>query len=257
MTKIEWTDCTWNPTTGCTKISSGCKNCYAARMANRLRGRFGYPADDPFRVTLRPDRLELPFKWRNPRRVFVDSMGDLFHEAVPFDFIAAVFGVMAANPQHTFQILTKRPNRMLEWYSWISPEMDLLNQIAEWPIFPNVWLGVTAENQKAADERIPTLLQCPAAVRFVSAEPLLGPLNLRRFFLDDDGLDLEGGWPQFAGLDWVIVGGETGPGARPMNPDWARQIRDQCKEVGVPFFFKKMGQGKETPSDLMIREFPK
>lgn len=268
-TKIEWTDKVWNPTTGCIKVSPGCYHCYAERMSNRLRGRCGYPEDYPFRVTLHLDRLEQPFRWKKPRKVFVDSMGDLFHKDVPFEYIAAVFGVMAACPQHTFQILTKRPDRMMEFYDLIQeqqhqPGLECAVQLlgfemnlfpegngpihckygpapdTPWPL-PNVWLGVTAENQKIADKRIPLLLQCPAAVHFVSAEPLLENIDFRRHLLDADGLDLAGGWPQKNGLGWIIVGGETGPGARPMHPDWVRTIRDDCQAAGVPFFFKGFG----------------
>ncbi|MBU1699640.1 MAG: phage Gp37/Gp68 family protein [Candidatus Eisenbacteria bacterium] len=253
MTKIEWTNETWNPVTGCTKISVGCKNCYAERMAKRLAGRFGYPRDEPFKVTLHPERLEEPLHRRKPRMVFVCSMGDLFHEDVPWEFIVEVFLIMARASHHTYQILTKRPERMREFCS--------AEQFNAGP-FKHLWLGVTAENQKAADERIPILLDTPAAIRFVSCEPLLGTMDLRRFFLAPNGvpphhavvrgLHGEGG----QGLDWVIAGGETGPGARPMHPDWAHDICNQCIAVAIPFFFKKMGQGLLTPGYLQIREWP-
>lgn len=231
-TKIEWTDETWNPVTGCRPISEGCQNCYAKRMANRLRGRYGYPADDPFRVTFHPDKLGQPLKWKKPKRIFVCSMGDLF--AAHFDTIRKVLTQpkTPSGKKHTYMILTKRPLRMLEFYStypWYTED----NQ--------NIWLGVTAENQAMADERIPVLLQIPAAVRFVSVEPMLEPVDIR---------------PWIYALDWVICGAETGPGARPMKLEWARDLRDQCKAAGVPFFFKK-ATGKLIPDDLMIREFPK
>lgn len=251
-TKIEWVKnrdgsqgLTWNPVTGCTKISPGCQNCYAERMAKRLRGRCGYPADDPFRVTLHPERLEEPLRWRKPSKIFVCSMGDLFHEAVPDDFIHRVFATIGQCPQHTFIILTKRPKRMKafieDYYACESPsgnEQGLHIQ-------PNVWLGVTTENQEMADRRIPILLQIPAAVRFISVEPMLGDINiagylgwngLRRM---GDGLLYRWVAPK---IDWIICGGETGPDARPMHPDWVRSLRDQCQSAGVPFYFKSWGE---------------
>lgn len=255
-TKIEWTDETWNPVTGCTKVSQGCKNCYAERHANRMRGRCGYPGDDPFKVTLHHDRLEQPLGWRKPRRVFVCSMGDLFHEDVPAQFIGNIFGVMGRGSQHTFQVLTKRPQRMMRIVGATAPP-------------PNVWLGVSVENQAAADERIPILLQTPAAVRFVSCEPLLGPVDL--FGGDPDprlggveagrGVSLETCWqpgddphgPPRPGVDWVIAGGESGPKARPMHPDWVRSLRDQCVAAGVPFLFKQWGEWAPT-HDLSCNE---
>lgn len=447
-TKIEWTDERWNPVTGCSLISEGCQNCYAKRMANRLRGRYGYPEDDPFQVTLHPDRLELPFQWKKPKRIFVNSMGDLFHEDVPFEFIDRVFAVISIANNHRYQLLTKRPQRMLEYlstafdrvfslvysvnyeqrretaeikpvrnrnqwknledrqttreggearggllsrcqskplsegarripnerrlsfgdgdYQWnknsdggtpscmdretrnhpgeinnqsqewhkrrqspgksrtsniqrttatcprcsegkTSPsnreqasqnpslrsgcdrnastthgwyhgerhcknvrhdtkgdkrnsQQENLETHLEWPL-PNVWLGVTAENQETADERIPILFECPAAVRFVSVEPCIGPIDFTNLYHKTSfsyyqvlkTIDRPGGRPA---LDWIVVGAETGPGARPMDPKWARNIRDQCKAANVPFFMKKMSGGKRPPEDLMIREFP-
>lgn len=247
MTKIEWTDTVWNVVTGCTKIASGCKHCYAARMANRLRGRCGYPADDPFRVTLHPDRLEQPLRWRKPRMVFVCSMGDLFHDDVPDYFIAAVFGVMAATPQHTYQVLTKRPDRMRDLLSRINTD-------------DNVCLGTSASTQRDLDANVPLLLSTPAAVRFVSLEPLLRPIDLVDMIDSSsatDGTALMGDGRN-RGLDWVIVGGESGPRARPMHPQWVRAIRSQCVEAGVTFFFKQWGEyapGRwwcDSESDLMI-----
>lgn len=256
-TKIEWADAVWNPTTGCTPVSEGCENCYARRFAYRLRGRCGYPADDPFRVTLHPERLEEPLKWKKPRRVFVNSMGDLFHEDVPTAFIAEIFDVMAGAGQHTFLILTKRPERMKHLLVYgdsmkcDSPEHHRL--LCAMPL-RNVWLGVTAENQQAADERIPTLLQTPAAVRFISAEPLLGPVDLE-LYLPYHNHPLKDEWHRNGyhirrlnigitegTLDWIICGGETGPNARPMHPDWVRSLRDQCKAAGMPFWFKSWGE---------------
>jgi len=236
MTKIEWTHregttgVTWNPIAGCTKISEGCAHCYAERMATRLKGRFGYPEDEPFRVTLHPDRLSEPRKWRKPRTVFVCSMGDLFHEVVPGTFIHHIWIQMALCRDHTFLVLTKRPERMAEL-------VPALNNY-EHGTPNNVWLGVTAENQQRANERIPLLLQTPAAVRFVSIEPMLGPVDLRWYLGTGEMLSSHY-------LDWVIVGGESGPGARPMHPDWARGVRDQCAAAGVPFFFKQWGSADQ------------
>jgi protein gp37 len=227
---IEWTDETWNPVTGCTKISAGCANCYAERMARRLAGRFGYPeAPHHFDVTLHEDKLELPLKWKQPRKIFVCSMGDLFHENVPVSYIWRVIELAYMCDRHIFQILTKRPKRMV----------DILTRSAWWNNdFPkNIQLGVSIEDQETSDRRIYDLLGVPAALHFVSAEPLLGPIQL----------ELEGrnhginysDWAQT--IDWVICGGESGPNARLMNIEWARSLRDQCIEAGVPFFFKQHG----------------
>lgn len=237
--KIEWTDATWSPVTGCTPVSDGCHNCYARRMAYRLRGRFGYPEDDPFRVTLHEGRIKEPLGWRKPRRVFVCSMGDLFHPDVPFEFIAAVFRVMTKCTQHTFMILTKRPNQVKAFYLLSSGSAPWAQKVCE-----NIWVGVTAENQQAADERIPILLQIPAAVRFVSVEPMLGPVNLEQ--PTPNAKSVNGVYPPWMiqQLDWIIVGGESGPNARPMHPDWVRSLRDQCQAAGVPFFFKSWGEWK-------------
>ena len=252
-TKIEWADETWNPITGCSPVSAGCNNCYAKRMANRLRGRHGYPADNPFNVTLHPDRLEQPFRWLKPRKVFVCSMGDLFHEDVPFGFIAKVFGIMHSAKQHIFMVLTKRPERVKEFFEWFTGS----ERCGTWPKeYPHVMIGVTAENQEQADKRIPVLLQIPAAVRFVSVEPMLGPVRIkteRELHEDAAGMNLDPMFFSFKGInangigvDWVICGGETGPGARPMHPDWARSLRDQCQAAGVPFFFKQWGGWTES-----------
>jgi protein gp37 len=273
-TKIEWCEETWNPITGCTPISEGCQNCYAKRMANRLRGRCGYPADEPFKVTLHKDRLEEPLRRKKPRRMFVGSMGDLFHEDVPDEFIARIWWVMGQcagylDPSryrgHTFLILTKRPERMQKWLNgwndgetrrqWIESfgaVYDWMSGPKYWPdVFPNVWLGVTAENQQRADERIPILLQIPAAARFVSVEPMLGPVDLLsndylggcincEVYLDNPETCIN--CAQDRKIDWIICGGESGHGARPMHPDWVRSLRDQCQAAGVPFFFKQWGE---------------
>ena len=244
-TKIEWCQETWNPVTGCSHAGSpGCDHCYAKRMAQRLKGRYGYPKDDPFKVTSHPDRLDQPLKWEKPRRIFVVSMGDLFHEDVKYEWTDSIWSRMAKCPQHTFLVLTKRPERMSEFVS----EVGVFN----YDVLPNLWLGVTAENQATADERIPILLQIPAAVRFVSVEPMLSEiwiqnyLNLYEPTTGKPGVKIVGadmfGYQQKRFIDWVIVGGESGPCARPMHPDWARSIRDQCKAAGVPFFFKQWGK---------------
>ncbi|KZE34121.1 phage Gp37/Gp68 family protein [Chelatococcus daeguensis] len=312
-TKIEWTETTWNPLAGCSVVSPGCTNCYAMQMAHRIKrmteGRTGNPADTPYFGTTRimngkaiwtgevhlvDGALTAPLRWKRPRRIFVNSMSDLFHEAVPDEWIDRIFAVMALAPQHTFQVLTKRSGRMREYMNGIQSKIPFLGRMplerihleaaahmegdggfmdalkdhgnvyslyldVPWPL-PNVWLGVSAEDQRRADERVPDLLATPAAVRFVSAEPLLGPID---FTAIDGGLRdgvrlifdaLEGGASDgdefITGifgqpdprLDWIIVGGESGPGARPMHPDWARSIRDQCAAAGVPFFFKQWGE---------------
>ncbi|MDH4350811.1 MAG: phage Gp37/Gp68 family protein [Gemmatimonadota bacterium] len=208
---IEWTDSTWNPVTGCGKVSPGCKHCYAETFAERWRGIPGHPYEQGFDLRLWPDRLELPLTWKKPRTIFVNSMSDLFHEKVPPDFIQKVFSTMERAPWHTFQILTKRSERLAEL------AVDLI-----WP--PNVWMGVSIETAKYRC-RADHLRKVPAAVRFLSLEPLLGPLGT---------LDL-------AGIHWVIVGGESGPGARPIEAKWVREIRKQCRAAGVPFFFKQWG----------------
>ena len=261
MSKIEWTDVSWNPVTGCTKISPGCEHCYAERMSKRLAGRFGYPAENPFTVTCHPDKLDQPLHWKKPRNIFVCSMGDLFHEDVPEQFIWRCFLTMSIATQHTYQVLTKRPKTMAKMMR-IAFSSDL--HVHSGPA-PNVWLGTSCENQDTANERIPHLMKTPAAVRFLSLEPLLGPVDLDCINFGDNiavssgsviVASAAGNQPFNPVIDWVIVGGETGPGARPMDPDWARDIRDQCKAAGVPFFFKAMGGGQPTPKDLMIREFP-
>jgi len=208
---IEWTDSTWNPVTGCTKISPGCKHCYAERMAIRLAGMNQPRYRNGFQVTFQPDLVRLPLRWRQPRTIFVNSMSDLFHEDIPESFIADVFRTMVAARWHTFQILTKRANRLAE-----------LGSRLPWPM--NVWMGVSVESPRYLS-RIEYLRTVPAAVRFLSIEPLLAPIP---------SLSL-------SGIDWVIVGGESGPGARPMEADWVREIRDRCVESGVPFFFKQWG----------------
>ena len=277
-TRIEWTDATWSPTVGCAKVSPGCDNCYAIRTAARFQGSPAYSGtvhrgqsglDWTGAVNSLPDRLDAPLHWREPRRIFVNSMSDLFHDQVPDEFIARVFAVMASSQRHTYQLLTKRHGRarsllrsdaFREAVTFATG--DLLTVGAadfrviareRWPL-RNVWLGVSVEDQRWADIRIPALLDTPAAVRWISAEPLLGPvkLDLIRYYETGCGgcsglvspkhepsCGVEPGahW----GLDWVVVGGESGPGARPMHPDWARSLRDQCVKAGVPYFFKQAG----------------
>lgn len=249
-TSIEWTDETWNPVTGCTKVSAGCKHCYAEAVFPRaykadtvpLRRADGSPSG-VFRgrrftdVVTHPERLSQPLRWRRPRRVFVNSMSDLFHEDVPRTFIDAVWSTMAEARHHIFQILTKRPARMLEFMR------DRKNKgwKADWR---NIWLGVSVEDQESANERIPLLLQTPAAVRFVSYEPALGPVDFVRggwSFLEPlrPPPGNKTGWDR--GLDWIIVGGESGPKARPFDVAWARSVIEQCKAAGVPVFVKQLG----------------
>lgn len=242
MSKIEWTDRTWNPVTGCSEISEGCKNCFARRMARRLKAMCQAKYKNGFKVTCHPESLDEPLKWKKPKKIFICSMGDLFHEDVPFEFINEIFYTIQDCPHHVFQILTKRPERMLKYFKEFGPPL------------PNVWLGVTVVNQPEANEKIPVLLRTPAAVRFVSIEPMLGAIEF------DDGhysdCDLYNGWGcdcdtsdkgWLEMLDWVIVGGESGSGARPMHSDWARDVIKQCKEAGISVFFKQWGEW--LPSD--------
>lgn len=211
ISTIEWTDSTWNPVRGCTKVSPGCKHCYALTFAERWRGVPGHPYEQGFDLRLVPEKLEEPLRWKNPRRIFVNSMSDLFHERVPEHFIRQVFETMQEAHWHTFQILTKRADRVAE----MAPRL-------QWP--QNVWQGVSVETARYLS-RIDQLRTVPSAIRFLSIEPLLGPLP---------SLTL-------GGVDWVIVGGESGFKHRPMRPEWVRQVRDRCLDSGVPFFFKQWG----------------
>lgn len=276
---IEWTDATWNIVTGCSVTSPGCTNCYAMKLAGtRLQheeSRAGLTietkAGPVWNGTTRFNEqwLDQPLRWRRPRKVFVCAHGDLFHESVPDEWIDRVFAVMALCPQHTFQVLTKRSDRMRDYFTnplragIVQTVVDNMESeddcpfgdahapwvIDPWPL-PNVWLGVSVEDQQRADERIPDLLATPAAVRWISAEPLLGPVDLESIRCDGWVIKaLSGGiyrpfgatWGQHTRLDWVVAGGESGPGARPMHPDWARSLRDQCAAAGVPFLFKQWG----------------
>jgi protein gp37 len=219
---IEWTEATWNPATGCTKVSSGCRHCYAERLAVRLRGMRNPSYSAGFEVALHHRLLDLPLRWRRPRMIFVNSMGDLFHEDVPDAFIMQVFGVMAEAAQHTFQVLTKRSERLAH-----------LGPVLRWGA--NIWMGVTVEEDKYR-YRAAHLRSVPSRISFLSLEPLLGPIP---------ELDLRG-------IDWVIVGGESGPGARPMRREWAADIRDQCVASGVPFFFKQWGGVRRNDGGLVL-----
>lgn len=274
-TAIEWCNIpgylpeVWNPVTGCARVSPGCDNCYAIRQSHRFAGvkgsKFegvttsGYDVNVDWsgKVVCHEDLLDMPLRWRKPRAVFVNSMSDLFHDDVPIEFIAKVWATMTACPQHVFMILTKRPLRMKQILNVRTDRYTAFDRM-----HPNVWLGVSCENQAMADQRIPHLLKTPAAVRFVSYEPALGPISFENrngetmlFTCQEqcpcDGTDCENeneclshseGLPHYRGIDWVICGGESGPGARPMHPDWARSVRDQCKAAGVKYFFKQWGE---------------
>lgn len=276
-TSIAWTDTVWNPVTGCTPVSAGCANCYARSMASRFWGDREFSS-----VQCHENRLTDPLRWRKPRRVFVDSMGDLFHEDVPDAFIDQVFAVMALCPQHTFQVLTKRPKRMHGYLTATDVEVRVLDGARQelvqtragdsypcptdypgWPV-PNVWLGVSVENQATVDERIPPLLQTPAVLRFVSCEPLLGPINLREMAHRDDWhVDALDTPDRSRRLGWVIVGCESGPRRRKVSEDAIRSLFAQCRDAGVPCFVKQLEvNGRvshdpaEWPEDLRVREYP-
>ncbi|MBW3663549.1 MAG: phage Gp37/Gp68 family protein [Actinobacteria bacterium] len=320
--KIEWTDATWNPVTGCDRVSPGCDNCYALTGARRWKamGNPRYQLDgDPrtsgpgFGVALHADKLDQPLRWSKPRRIFVNSTSDLFHPRIPEEFIARVFATMAAAPQHTFQVLTKRPKRMHallggDYAAGLQTLLEVAHDEreaqalydADWPL-PNVWLGVSVEDAQRADERIPALIDTPAAVRFLSCEPLLGRLDLRDYLHGPGICERCGGsgsvpvlgggamcpaceydnarWMGPSPIQWVIVGGESGPGARPMDVAWARTIVGQCQAAGVPVFVKQLGSRpfhhvvagvtdwpisrhskggdpEEWPTDLRVREWP-
>ena len=294
---IEWTDATWNPTRGCTKIAQGCKNCYAETFAERWRGIKGHPYEQGFDPRTAPDKLTEPLKWKKPRRIFVDSMSDLFHEAFDFNYIAACFSVMALASQHTFQVLTKRPERAARFFEWARAagtalEMDDANvfhhftiqgrnngaawesairqvedQNAELLPLPNVWIGTSVATQTDADKNLAILRQIPAAVRFVSAEPLIEAISFRpraenlTAMMDLLSRGVADKPDMLGGIDWLIVGGESGPGARPCNVEWIRSIVQQCRAASVPVFVKqdsarRQGQQGAIPDDLWIKEFP-
>jgi len=222
--KIEWTDASWNPVTGCSKVSPGCAHCYAETFAERFRGVPGHPYEHGFDMRLWPTRLDLPLRWKQPRRIFVTSMADLFHEAIPFEFIQRVFEVMVKAHWHQFQVLTKRHERLAE----LAPRLP-------WP--ENVWAGVSIENARFI-HRADFLRLVPSAVRFISAEPLLGPLT---------GLDL-------TGIDWLIAGGESGVGHRPIKAEWVQELRDRCMTEGIAFFFKQWGGRTSKTGGRLLEE---
>jgi protein gp37 len=276
---IQWTDATWNPVRGCSRVSEGCRHCYAEGVAARFAGP-GRPYEGLARFTpagpqwtgkirLVPEVLEEPLRWKKPRRVFVNSMSDLFHEDVPDSFIRAVFTTMAQTPRHTYQVLTKRAGRMRELLTrWGESRLTLRE--GHGTVLPNVWLGVSVESQAAAYDRIPHLIETPAAVRFLSCEPLLDPIDLSPWLVADLGA---GGRARLGLLHWVIVGGESGRGARPCEPDWIRSVLEQCREAGVPAFCKQLGAAwaheqpshpfndakggdpDEWPADLRVRQW--
>ena len=283
---IEWTDATWNCITGCSKVSQGCKFCYAEREWPRLSA----PRDKPNIYTGRaftdvrchPEKLDIPLRWTKPRRIFVNSMSDVFHESVPDEFIDQVFDVMEGAKHHVFQVLTKRPVRMKEYvltrlankqayadkFDDCPTEAMRNSPAAKWArndaarVREHIWLGVSVEDQATADERIPLLLQTPTAVRWVSAEPLLGPIDIAKWTTPTSYRD--GAWlgHEDPTLDWLVIGGESGPKARPSHPDWFRSLRDQCQAARVPFFMKQITESgrkllfETLPKDLQIREYP-
>jgi protein gp37 len=292
--KIEWTDATWNPIRGCSVVSEGCRNCYAMAVAARFSGeaqayeglayRNASGAHWTGKVQLVEKHLDDPLKWKTPRRIFVNSMSDLFHENVRNTEIALIFQVMSKAKQHTFQILTKRPKRMLDFMKMMSKLNEACTNQEEWPL-PNVWLGVSVEDQKTADERIPLLLQTPAAVRWLSCEPLLEAVNLNPYLRTcatcgtwHPATDFGDGHKfTYSDIEWVVVGGESGTGARPFDIQWAQSIINQCRADNVPVFMKQVGSNawngakglsktkifdrkggdiNEWPEDLRVREFP-
>jgi len=306
LTSIEWTDRTWNPTRGCSRVSEGCRNCYAERIAARFSDEdledpincdpplceldpplsdkrtgvfYGFAIRTPSgprwtgKVELIESKLSEPLHWKKPQRVFVNSMSDLFHEALPDDAIDRVFAIMALCPHITFQVLTKRPERMLKWFTpdWDAPRetwervrvrtalvKTKMSEEWDWPL-SNVWLGVSVEDQATADVRIPLLLQTPAAIRFVSYEPALGTVDFAEFFKRSPRCPTEAcialdecACLTRTGLDWIIAGGESGPGARPPHLDWFRQVRDQCIAADVAFFFKQWGEYFPRPGEAWM-----
>ncbi len=314
-TPIEWTDATWNPVTGCSVVSPGCTNCYAMKLAGtRMRNHWSRTGlTEPSKagpvwngeVRFNEDWLTQPLRWKKPRRIFVAAHGDLFHENIPDEWVDRIFAVMALCPQHIFQVLTKRPDRMrdymngvffdltgdeplsrwraasehLNWFIDAPGDLPYMGHLWKGSHFPapNVWLGTSVEDQQRADERIPLLLDTPAALRWVSYEPALGPVDFRRFFRQPAsgiylpavrGLRIVDSAAGPGGVDWIITGGESGPGARPFDIDWARSTIKQCKEAQVPVFMKQCGASNACPHDkkgghfecfppdLRVREFP-
>jgi len=256
-TKIEWADATWNPITGCSKISPGCQNCFAERMARRWAGRYGYPKDNPFSVTFHTDKLQEPLKWKKPKRVFVCSMGDLFYKDVKTFQLNSIFTIINASwlhdMGHQFLILTKRPSRMKK-YIFEHRHFETAPCYYE---TSNVWLGVTAENQRCADLRIPILLQIPASVRFISVEPMLEPIHIKKqWFIEAHTMRRQ--------IDLIILGCESGPNRRPCKIEWMIDLVEQCQAAGVSVFVKQININgrvshdmEEWPVNLRVREFPK
>lgn len=277
-TQIRWTDATWNPVTGCSKVSPGCEHCYAERLSNKQykiavadgktpeqiqhAGWTRLPWTAPNaaeNVILHYDRMDAPIHWKKPKMVFVNSMSDLFHEQVPFNFIDQIFNVMNLCQNHTFQILTKRPDRVLKFQEWIADNSRMPWDKIQLPLI-NVWMGTSVEDQRRADERIPLIVrQRLGSITFLSCEPLLGSINLNEWLWEDYDTGGFGpnGWPlpddsrPSRAIDWLICGGESGPGFREMDPNWARSLRDQCVASGIPFFFKQeSGYRSETGQEL-------
>lgn len=229
MTKIEWTEKVWNPITGCTKVSSGCKNCYAENIANRFWSERKFTD-----VRIHPERLQQPLHWRKPRMVFVNSMSDLFHESIEYKNIARIFEIMRLTPEHIYQVLTKRPNSAVNYFRWWF-QFDESAKVTD-----NIWLGVSIENQAAANLRLEAFSQLPSKIKFVSYEPAL------------EDVDFTG----YEFIDWIIAGGESGHKRRPCNPEWFRKVRDWAKANHIAFFMKQIDKAQEIPEDLMIREYP-
>lgn len=264
-TKIEWCDEVWNPITGCSSVSPACDHCYARRMANRLKGRFGYPKDYPFKVTYHRDRLSQPMKWKKPKRIFVCSMGDMFHEYVAADWIDSIVGIMNLCKHHTFIVLTKRPKnikeKLLTYYHNGKKRLFSSN----YAIPKNMWIGVTAENQIMFDYRAFWLKQIPASVRFVSVEPMLERIDMDGFLTkpiwgepDSAGFSPLEIVPRNDLINWVICGAETGPGRRVMRSEWAYDLMRQCEKAGIPFFFKKDSPESPVASEVKNKnEFPR
>lgn len=261
-TKIKWATKVWNPTTGCSKVSAGCENCYAINMSNRLssiestkeryRGTVkrteGGKLNWTGQVTGHVGQLNVPKRWKKPQRIFVGSMSDILHENIDFNFLREVFDTMSRCKQHTFMVLTKRPERLNEFWEWYADSEDLSPRGLTQVHIPNVWIGTSVENQEQAEKRIPHLLQVPAAVRFLSCEPLLGPVDISNYLHDSNCNEVRQeigcicSEPREYSCDWLIAGGESGHNARPMHPDWVYTLRDQCQTANIPFFFNQWGE---------------
>lgn len=264
-TNIEWASKVWNPTTGCNKVSSGCKNCYAEKMHKRLQKMSPAKYNRPFLDGAFPHEASLfaPMKWKKPTTIFVNSMSDLFHENIPVDYIARVYAVMFLTPQHTYQVLTKRPDRRVDvfrsqkfqellWRYMRFYNPDPKKEIEFTFPFDNIWEGTSIEDQATANERYHWLMATPAAVRWISMEPMLSAIDLQICVNMHWCVDIT----KSQGLDWLVLGGESGPKRRRFDPEWARAIRDYCRASGIPFFMKQIDKKIPIPADLMIREYP-